>query len=373
MAIGTTAAILAGLAASAGGSLAKGVMDNRAAKKAGELQSNAAGQVVDLVDQGLPGLQAGVQNAVTQGQAGVNEAASTAATDVGNATGAAATGVEQAAQTAQQGMAGATEQGNQVLRQVYDEATGTMQPYVQLGNRAVTKLGDLADGPDFQFSEDDPSYQWRLQQGQQAIERSAAARGGLNSGGAMKALLRYGQGAASTEYQAAFDRFQQNRGQKFSMLSGLAGLGKSAGDSIIGAGQNFGNQTNRNLVGAAEYNGSIGMQGADRAGAFRVGGAQYGGNARMNAAEYGGSIGMQGATTLGQLGMRGMEIKGNALTDKAAAQAGGVIGGANAWGGALTGIGNAAMTGVMMGQLGRTPTITTPRQRWQAGLAERGV
>lgn len=52
----------------------------------------------------------------------------------------------------------------------------------------------------------DPSYQWRLNQGTGAIENSAAARGVLNSGGTLSDILNYGQGAASQEYQNVWNR-----------------------------------------------------------------------------------------------------------------------------------------------------------------------
>jgi len=68
------------------------------------------------------------------------------------------------------------------------------------------KLAGMANG---QFSTDDPSYQWRLQQGEQAVERSAAAKGQLGSGNVLTALTDYAQGAASTEYGAQFSRMLQ--------------------------------------------------------------------------------------------------------------------------------------------------------------------
>ena len=81
------------------------------------------------------------------------------------------------------------------------------------------KLQAMSSG---QFSPDDPSYQWRFQQGQQAVERSLAAKGLLNSGNAAIELQQYGQGAASQEYGAQFDR----------MLHGLAGVSDSYGNSM---------------------------------------------------------------------------------------------------------------------------------------------
>lgn len=73
------------------------------------------------------------------------------------------------------------------------------------------KLQQMSTG---EFDSNDPSYKWRFQQGQQAAERSLAARGLLNSGNAAIELQEYGQGAASQEYGAQFDR----------MLKGLAGV-----------------------------------------------------------------------------------------------------------------------------------------------------
>lgn len=68
------------------------------------------------------------------------------------------------------------------------------------------KLAGMVNG---QFSPDDPSYQWRFQQGQQALERSQGSRGLLNSGNAAVELQQYGQGAASQEYAAQFARLLQ--------------------------------------------------------------------------------------------------------------------------------------------------------------------
>ena len=70
-------------------------------------------------------------------------------------------------------------------------------------NGYADQLKTLMNG---QFSTSDPSYQWRLDQGQKAVERSAAARGLLQSGNAAIELQQYGQGMASQEYSAQFNR-----------------------------------------------------------------------------------------------------------------------------------------------------------------------
>jgi hypothetical protein len=71
------------------------------------------------------------------------------------------------------------------------------------------KLQQMLSG---EFGPTDPSYQWRFNQGQQAVERSAAARGLLGSGNAAIELQQYGQGAASQEYGAQFSRIAQAMG-----------------------------------------------------------------------------------------------------------------------------------------------------------------
>lgn len=104
----------------------------------------------------------------------------------------------------------------------------------------------------------DPGYQFRLDQGNKAINNSAAARGGLLSGATMKAIADYNSGAASQEYGAAFNRFGSNRENAsrvyndvysrwndqnntiFNRLSALAGSGQTASTNQGGYQQNYG-------------------------------------------------------------------------------------------------------------------------------------
>lgn len=76
------------------------------------------------------------------------------------------------------------------------------------------------------FTPSDPSYDWRFQQGQQALERSQASKGLLGSGNAATELVAYGQGMASTEYQAQFQRLMMGAnmatGQYDTAISNLA-------------------------------------------------------------------------------------------------------------------------------------------------------
>lgn len=73
----------------------------------------------------------------------------------------------------------------------------------------------------------DPGYNFRLEEGNRGVQSSLAARGGLFSGQAGKELNRYNQGFASNEFGAAADRYNRNRMNIYSMLSGQAAPGAS--------------------------------------------------------------------------------------------------------------------------------------------------
>lgn len=85
----------------------------------------------------------------------------------------------------------------------------------------------------------DPGYEFRLGEGQKALESSAAARGGLLSGAAAKALTKYNQNFASNEYGNVFNRYQTEQGNVFNRLASLAGVGQTATNATQQAGQNF--------------------------------------------------------------------------------------------------------------------------------------
>lgn len=86
-------------------------------------------------------------------------------------------------------------------------------------------IGSPSGKPDMSSFFTSPDYSFNLQQGQQAVDRSAAARGGLLSGAAVKAGTRYASGLASGEYNNYVNR-----------LMAQAGLGQSANSQSIAAG-----------------------------------------------------------------------------------------------------------------------------------------
>ena len=112
--------------------------------------------------------------------------------------------------------------------------------------------------------ETDPGYAFRLSEGMKALDRTAAARGGLLSGATLKGAQRFNQGLASDEYQRAYERYNTNRANQLNPLMGYAsGPGMSATAASSGAAQNFGVQTGQNIQNAASSRASGYLGGAN--------------------------------------------------------------------------------------------------------------
>lgn len=93
------------------------------------------------------------------------------------------------------------------------------------------EFGSLGRGFTMADFQADPGYQFRMDQAMKALQGSAAARGSLMSGGALRDLDSYSQGLASQEYQNAFNRFETTQNDRYNRLASLAGLGQTANAS----------------------------------------------------------------------------------------------------------------------------------------------
>jgi hypothetical protein len=168
-------------------------------------------------------------------------------------------------------------------KQRYEEGVQRQQPFLTAGTNALARIqnGEFAAPAAFDYKnpefaqpgafsfgagdyQADPGYAFRLSEGQKALERSAAARGGLISGGALKAATRYGQDMGSQEYGNAFNRALTQYGTKvdtantgfnraitgynaqvnasnegYNRLAGLAGAGQTTGQNLNLLGANY--------------------------------------------------------------------------------------------------------------------------------------
>ena len=98
----------------------------------------------------------------------------------------------------------------------------------------------------------DPGYAFRMAEGHKALERSAAARGSLLSGGQLKALTRYGQDMGSQEYGNAYNRYMNNRASKFNQLSSVAGLGQTSAGQVANMGTQVAGMVGNNMMDAGQ-------------------------------------------------------------------------------------------------------------------------
>ena len=109
---------------------------------------------------------------------------------------------------------------------------------VQTSNPYEKRLQELVSDPN--SISDSNAYKFRFNQGQQALERGAAAKGMLGSGNTLAALAQYGQGMASDEYGNEVSRLGALSGQRDSYNLGLKGLANSEYGLRSGSNQNRG-------------------------------------------------------------------------------------------------------------------------------------
>jgi hypothetical protein len=148
----------------------------------------------------------------------------------------------------------------------FERQVELQEPWRQAGITALNKLTPLATeytpfGME-QFQQD-PGYAFRMQEGMKALERSAAARGGLLSGGMLRGAQRYGQDLASQEYMNAFNRYQAERNARLNPLQSLAGVGQTATNQLGQAGQAMASNVGQAMGAAAQARASGYVGGAN--------------------------------------------------------------------------------------------------------------
>lgn len=223
-----------------GGGMALGGLGAGAATGAGATAATGGGMSLGTLGLGLGSIGAGLYGA-NQAKKGVNaqiEAGDRAAL------------MEQ--QSADKQLA--------LQREIWEKQQADYKPYLEQGTYGINTLGALMrpNADTSAILKNDPSYQFRLKQGQQALDRSASARGMGYSGAQMKAAQDYGQGMASTEF-----------GNYYNRLAGLAQGGQQAAGSMANAGSQYANNASNtfgNLSNA--QTGILGQQANARASGY---------------------------------------------------------------------------------------------------------
>lgn len=142
------------------------------------------------------------------------------------------------AQTASADRADATTRDSMAMQErLANQARADQEPWRLKGIEALNKL---SAAPDFNANSmlTEPGYQFGLSEGMKGLTNSAAARGGLLSGAALKASTRYAQDYAGTKYGEAFGRDAINKNR----LASLAGVGQTAATTNGATSMQLGNQ-----------------------------------------------------------------------------------------------------------------------------------
>jgi hypothetical protein len=153
-----------------------------------------------------------------------------------------------------QTQADAMRESARLQKEMFDVQNAQQAPYRQTGYGALNQIGQLGSGTygiygptgestgtgtgtgyltrqfgpeDFQAGID-PSYNFRLQQGNLATTNLKNQAGGLIGGNALQGLTDYGQNLASTEYGNVFNRFNTQRSNIYNNLASIAGLGQTS-------------------------------------------------------------------------------------------------------------------------------------------------
>jgi hypothetical protein len=181
------------------------------------------------------------------------------------------------ARSASKAQVGAAAQASDVQQKQYEQTREDQAPYREAGYKALAELQRTAGNVPgaFKFGagdyQADPGYAFRLSEGQKALDRQAAARGGLISGGALKAATRFGQDMGSQEYQSAYNRALTgyntgvaSENQLYNRQAGLAGIGQTSTNLVGQAGQNYATNVGNLMTGAgaAQAAGQVGAANA---------------------------------------------------------------------------------------------------------------
>ena len=200
---------------------------------------------------------------------------------LGNVAGAIIGG--NAAKKAANTQAASADRATELQKQMFDKQIELQAPFRATGLSAQNKLLDymgLTPGAGGKYTKDfsmqdfqqDPGYAFRVSEGMKALDRTAASRGGLLSGAALRGATRYGQDMASQEYTNAFNRYQTNRANQLNPLQSLMGAGQTAANQIGAAGQNYATQAGNAYMNAGNARAS-GYVGSANAWSNALGGA----------------------------------------------------------------------------------------------------
>lgn len=160
----------------------------------------------------------------------------------------------------------AADRATEAQERMFNRQVELQEPFRQAGVNALPELIEASRYTPFSMEQfqQDPGYAFRMREGLKALDRSAAARGGLLSGNQLRGVTQFGQDLASQEYTNAFNRYQAERAARLNPLQSLTGMGQSTAANVAGQAGQLGQSMAGNIIGAgnARASGYMGMANA---------------------------------------------------------------------------------------------------------------
>lgn len=144
----------------------------------------------------------------------------------------------------------AVDRATEAQERMFEKQIELQEPFRKVGVNALPELVEASKYTPFTMEQfqADPGYAFRLQEGLKALDRSAAARGGLLSGATLKGAQRYGQELGSQEFTNAFNRYQLERQARLNPLQSLAGMSQTAANTMSNQAGQFGENMAQNAM-----------------------------------------------------------------------------------------------------------------------------
>lgn len=140
--------------------------------------------------------------------------------------------------------AGAADRATQMQWDMYNQQREDSQPWMDAGRAGLGTLREMTLGGEFSKPlsvgdvQNEPGYQFGMQQGLTGIARQLAKMQGRNGGATLKALTRFGTDYGATKYNDAWNRMNADRGFRYNALANLSGTGQQAVNQVSSAGGN---------------------------------------------------------------------------------------------------------------------------------------
>lgn len=144
----------------------------------------------------------------------------------------------------------------------FGQTKANLQPFIDVGKQGLSELSRRTLSGEFgrpftaEMMAADPGLQYRMQQANLALERSASARGRLLSGGTIRNIAELNQSLASQEFGAAYERDRLGKADEFTRLSSLSNTGLTAASALGEVSQGLGSSLSDLYTGMGAVRGS---------------------------------------------------------------------------------------------------------------------